>query len=201
MTKELEFFFDFSSPYSYLSSFKVDGLASSGGRVAVWKPFLLGASFKETGNRPLTEQPIKGDYARHDFARVARYQGVDWTFPENFPIATIAAGRIFYWLNGTVGHDAAKEFAVAAFHRYFGEGKDIGARDVCADIAAGLGHDRDAAVAATNDQQWKDRLRAVTEEAIARGVCGAPFFFVDDEGFWGNDRLWMIRKWMNQGGW
>lgn len=199
--KELEFYFDLSSPYSYLASFKVDGLAEGGGRVAVWKPFMLGAAFKETGNKPLTEQGIKGDYAKHDFARLARYQGVDWTLPEKFPVATIAAARIFYWLDETVGHDAAKAFAQAAFHRYFGEGKDIASRESCADMAADLGHDRDAALAATQDRKWKDKLREVTDGAVARGVCGAPFFFVDGEGFWGSDRLWMVRKWMNQGGW
>ena len=99
MTKELEFFFDFSSPYSYLASFKVDDLAEGGGRVAAWKPFMLGATFKHSGNRPLTEQPLKGAYSKHDFDRVARYQGVPWTFPAVFPIATMAAARIFYWLD------------------------------------------------------------------------------------------------------
>lgn len=200
MTKELEFYFDFSSPYSYLASFKVDDLAKGGGRVAVWKPFLLGASFKESGNRPLTEQPLKGDYSKHDFARVARYQNVPWTFPETFPIPTMAAARIFYWLDSE-DPEKAKAFAKAAFHRYFGDGIDVTTRDVCADIAASLGNDRDAALAATNDPRWKDKLREVTEGAIKRGVCGAPFIFVDDEGFWGNDRLWMVRKWMQQGGW
>jgi 2-hydroxychromene-2-carboxylate isomerase len=200
VTKELEFYFDFSSPYSYLASFKVDELAEKGGRVAVWKPILIGVAFKESGNQPLISQPLKGEYAKHDFARVARFQEVPWTFPEKFPIPTQAAARIFYWLDADDG-DKAKAYAKAAFHRYFGEGRDIRARETAAEIAAELGHDYEAALAATDDQVWKDKLRAMTDQAIERGVCGAPFFFVDGEGFWGNDRLWMVKKWMQRGGW
>ena len=198
--KELDFYFDFSSPYSYLASFKVDELAEKGGRVAVWKPILIGAAFKESGNKSLIEQPMKGEYSKNDFARVARYQGVEWTLPERFPILTAAAARIFYWLDAD-DPAAAKAFAQTTFQRYFGHGKDIMAKDACADIAAGLGHDRDAALAATGDARWKDKLRTMTDAAIQRGVFGVPFFFVDDEGFWGNDRLWMVKKWMQQGGW
>ena len=88
-TNSLEFFFDFSSPYSYFASLKVDPMAEKEGRSAVWKPVLIGAAFKQTGGRPLADVPIKGDYARHDWERMARFQDAPWQLPDPFPIEVV----------------------------------------------------------------------------------------------------------------
>ncbi|MCP5367327.1 MAG: 2-hydroxychromene-2-carboxylate isomerase [Hyphomicrobiales bacterium] len=200
MTTPIEFWFDFSSPYSYLAMDKVEEVAQGAGREVVWRPFLLGAVFKETGNRPLTQQPIKGDYARHDCPRVARYLDMPWTWPDPFPIATMAAARAYYWIERE-DPDTARKFARLAFNTYFGKGIDITPAEVVVNIAAGCNVDPAALEPALSDPAVKQALKDRTAEAVERGVCGAPFFFVDGEPFWGSDRLWMVKKWLRTGGW
>ena len=200
VTTDIEFFFDFSSPYGYLASFKADDLGAGTDRCVVWKPIMIGAAFRATGNLPLNEQPLKGDYSRHDWERVARFMEVPWVMPDPFPITTLAAARAFYWLDDG---DAplAKRFTRAAFAAYFGAGRDITSAEAVTDVAAPLGVDRRGLLAAVQDPAIKDRLKRETDGALARGVIGSPYFIVDGEGFWGSDRLWMVRRWIKSGGW
>ena len=200
MANAIEFYFDFSSPYGYFASVRIDDLAARFGRRVAWKPIMIGAAFKESGNRPLVEQPIKGDYSRHDWRRLARLLDVAWVLPEPFPIATLAAARAFWWL--AEGDAAlAKRFARAAFHAYFADGRDISKAETVAEVAASLDIDGPALLAAVRDPAIKERLKRETDEAIKRGVFGSPFVFVDGEGFWGADRLWMVERWLERGGW
>ena len=199
MANAIEFYFDFSSPYGYFASVRIDDLAARFGRRVAWKPIMIGAAFKESGNRPLVEQPIKGDYSRHDWRRLARLLDVAWVLPEPFPIATLAAARAFWWL--AEGDAAlAKRFARAAFHAYFADGHDISKAETVAEVAASLDIDGPALLAAVRDPAIKERLKRETDEAIKRGVFGSPFVFVDGEGFWGADRLWMVERWLERGG-
>lgn len=195
MSDVLEFFFDFSSPYGYFASLRVDALAEGGGRRAVWRPFMLGVAFKETGNRPLGDQPLKGDYCRYDWQRMSRLMGVPWVLPDPFPIATLAASRAFYWLDDR-DSAIAKDFAKGAYHAYFGEGRDIREADVLAAIAEPLGVDPGEMLPALSEPAAKQRLKDETARALDRGVCGSPFIIVDGEPFWGSDRLWMVKKHM-----
>lgn len=196
----IDFYFDFSSPYAYFASHRIDALAAEFGRQVAWRPILLGPAFKASGNARLIDQPLKGAYARHDWERVARLTGVPYRLPDPFPVATMAAGRAFYAL---AARDAAqaKAFARAVFAAYFAEGRDITARETVAAIAAGIGLDKGEILAFTEDPVWKQRLKDETEAAVARGVFGAPFVFVGDEGFWGWDRLEMVAEWLRRGGW
>ncbi len=200
MAGAIDFYFDFSSPYGYFASVQVDALAAEFERAVAWKPIMIGAAFKETGSRPLVEQPIKGDYCRHDWQRLARLLDVPWVLPEPFPIATLAAARAFWWL---AERDAAlaQSFAHAAFGAYFADGRDISATATVAEVAASLDIDGPALLAAVQDPAIKERLKQETDAAIARGVFGSPFLFVDGEGFWGADRLWMVKRWLERGGW
>ena len=126
--------------------------------------------------------------------------GVPWTMPDTFPIATLAAARAFYWLDD--GDPAlARKFARAAFHAYFGEGRDITEAETVADIAEPLGIDKDALLSAVQDPAIKERLKIETTQALEAGVFGSPFVIIDGEPFWGSDRLWMIRRWLKSGGW
>ena len=200
MTKTIEFYFDFSSPYAYFASHKIDALAERFERKAVWKPVMLGPVMKKTSNVPLASQPLKIDYSRHDWERMGRYMEVPWVLPDPFPIATLSAARAFYWLNAD-DPELAKRLAKAAFNAYFGEGKDISSAGMVADLAELLGVDSNALLNAVNDPAVKERLKSETNQAIELGMCGAPFFMVDDEPFWGSDRLWMIKKWLESGGW
>ena len=200
MAAELEFYFDFASPYGYLASHRIDALAERHGRTVAWKPFMVGAAFKVTGSGPLVGTPIKGAYAGRDLARTARRLGVPLQFPVGFPHATLAPARAYYWLAET---DAAvaKDFARAAYHAYFGDGRDVSRPDLTAEIAAAVGAEADALLDAIQRPAIKERLKAATDEAIERGVFGSPFVFVDDEPFWGHDRLDEVEAWLESGGW
>ncbi len=200
MSDPVLFYFDFSSPYGYFAAQKIDETVADFDREVTWKPMMLGAAMKETGNIPLAQQPIKGDYCRRDWDRLARYMEVPWTMPDTFPIATLAAARAFYWLDDG-DPPLARKFARAAFHAYFGEGQDITEAETVADIAEPLGIDRDALLSAVQDPAIKERLKIETTQALEAGVFGSPFVVIDGEPFWGSDRLWMIRRWLKSGGW
>src|SRR5882724_11406653 len=118
MTKPIDFYFDFSSPYGYFASARIDDIAGRHGRTVTWRPILLGAVFKITGQQPLPTIPLKGTYAKRDLERCARLFGLPFRFPTNFPIASTAASRAFYHL---AENDAAlaRKLARALYAAYF----------------------------------------------------------------------------------
>jgi 2-hydroxychromene-2-carboxylate isomerase len=198
----IEFFFDFSSPYGYLASTQIDALAARHGRTVAWRPMMLGAAFKETGSRPLLQVPLKGPYLLRDVPRMARLFGVPYTEPDlsTFPLRALAAARACLWLEDA-DPALAKRLAQAILRRYWGEGQDVARPEQVAELAAPLGVDQAALLAAVNDPAIKQRLKEQTDAAVARGVFGSPFFFVDGEPFWGADRLDQVERWLAQGGW
>ncbi|HUL08041.1 MAG TPA: 2-hydroxychromene-2-carboxylate isomerase [Candidatus Acidoferrum sp.] len=200
MPEPIEFYFDFSSPYGYLASTRIDALAEKHGRSVTWRPFLLGVAFKATGQQPLVEQPLRGPYHRRDFARSARLLGVRFQLPEPFPFPSLAACRAFYWLTDR-DPALAKALARAVYHAAFGLGRDMRAAEAVAEAAQPLGIDPAALLAAINDPPVKERLRVETEAALARGVFGSPFIIIDGEPFWGHDRLEQVDRWLATGGW
>lgn len=199
MSEPIEFYFDFSSPYSYLASELIDGLAAKYGRKVKWRPMLLGAAFQKTGQPLLVNVPLKGEYSMRDFSRSARYYGVPFKFPAKFPMATIAAARAYYWLHGQ-DCQKARDFARAVFRAYWVDGRDISDAAVVLDIAAALGIERNALAEGIATPAIKEKLKAETDGAIARGMFGAPYIMVDGEPFWGADRLPQIEKWLETGG-
>ena len=196
----MDFYFDFASPYAYFASGQVDAIAARHGRQVAWRPFMLGQAFAQTGMRPATEPPLRGDYVRHDLARTARRLGLPFVLPEGFPMFALAPSRVYYWL---LDRDAAlaKEFAIGVFDGYFGQGRNMADVEAVADVAAGLGVARDVAGAAAGDPAIKARFKAETDAALAKGAFGSPYFIVDGEPFWGADRLDQIDQWLETGGW
>lgn len=198
MTDPIDFYFDYSSPYGYIAAMKIDDLAAHYGRGVNWKPILLGAAFKVTGAQPLPMLPLKGDYAKRDIARSARFHGIKFNYPSKFPIASQAPARAFYWL-----HDRdpglAKELAKTLYQAYFVDDRDISGPEVTAEVAATLGLGRDEVLAALNDPAVKDRLKNEVDAAIKRGVFGSPYFIIDGEPFWGVDRFDQIERWLGKG--
>ncbi|MBO6782370.1 MAG: 2-hydroxychromene-2-carboxylate isomerase [Alphaproteobacteria bacterium] len=196
----IEFFFDFNSPYGYIAAHKIDDLAAKHGRSVDWKPFLLGAVFKVTGSQPLPEVPMKGDYSRHDFARSARYHGVPFNPPADMPFSPVAASRAVYWAKA---QDPAKgrDMALALYTACLAEGNEIASPDGVVAVAAKAGFDADAVAEGIQDPAVKEQLKIVTDDAISRNIFGSPFFVVDGEMFWGADRLDMVDKWLETGGW
>jgi len=200
MTSPIDFYFDFSSPFSYFAAHKIDAIAEANGRTVNWKPILLGPVFKATGGSSPVSYPAKGAYSIHDCERMARFMDLSWKMPEQFPILSVAAARAFYWVNDK-DPDQARLLAKTLFQKYYGQGEDITSAEVVADSAAALFADRDEVLAAIADPVIKQRLKDETSNAIEQGVFGAPYFIVDGEGFWGSDRLWMVKKWLQRGGW
>ena len=200
MSTAIEFWFDFSSPYGYLASQKIEALAAKHGRTVDWHPMLLGVAFKQSGMAPLTQIPLKGDYSKRDFARSARFHGAaDFRMPAMFPIPSQAPARIVLW---TKDRDPALATKVikALYRAYFADGLDISNPDIAADVAAKAGVDRAEARAAVDDPGIKEALRREVDGAIGRGVFGSPFVFVDGEPFWGLDRFDQIDRWLATGG-
>jgi 2-hydroxychromene-2-carboxylate isomerase len=200
MTQTIDFYFDFSSPYGYLASTRVDALALKHGVAVEWRPFLLGAVFKLTGAGPLPSIPIKGDYALHDWARGARRYGVPFHMPAQFPFGTVTACRAYYHVRQTDPAGAVK-LAKALFHAAFGEGRDICPVEAVGAIAEAHGFDAEDILAGIQSAPVKELLKREVEHAIGRGVFGSPFFMVDGEGFWGDDRLDEVAEWLDRGGW
>jgi 2-hydroxychromene-2-carboxylate isomerase len=196
----VDFYFEFSSPYGYIASQIAEDTEKRIGRPMKWRPMLLGPVFKVTGQVPLTEVPLKGDYSKRDFVRSARLHKVPFAQPEKFPIGTVAAVRAFYWTQDQ-DERKARELAKALYRAYFVEGRDIGAPATVVDIAASVGLDRDAVTKALEDPAVKERAKKEVDAAVGAGVFGSPFFIVDGEPFWGVDRLPMLEEWVRRGGW
>ena len=204
MTAQLEFYYDYSSPYGYLASERIEAIVARHNRTIIWRPVLLGAVFKVTGGEPLIQTPLKGEYSMMDFARSAREHNLDYRHPSAFPIASVAASRATLWLrNNEDAELAAKTGALvhALYRAYFFHSRDITSVDTIAEEATGLGIDGAALKSGLADQNVKDALRDEVEHANRKGVFGSPTMIVDGEKFWGHDRLEQLDRWLETGAW
>ena len=200
MAGAIDFYFDFSSPYGYLAAEMIEALGQRCGRAVNWHPILLGVVFKSTGGQPLTMAPMKGPYSARDMRRCAAFYDVPFHMPTMFPIATQNPARAALWMQQN--HPAhAKKFILELFRAFFRGDRDISKVDVIGDIATGLGYSAEEVTTAMQSDVIKNQLKANVEAAIAKGVFGAPFFIVDDEPFWGADRLPMLEQWLTKGAW
>jgi len=200
MAGAIDFYFDFSSPYGYLAAEMIEDIGQRCGRAVNWHPMLLGVVFKSTGGQPLTLAPMKGPYSELDMRRSAAFYGVPFNMPSVFPIATQNPARAVLWMQQH--HPAhAKQFTLDLLRAFFRSNRDISKLDVVGDVAAGLGYNATDVIAAAQSDDIKNQLKANVETAISHGVFGSPFFIVDNEQFWGADRLPMLERWLTQGAW
>jgi 2-hydroxychromene-2-carboxylate isomerase len=197
-TRPIDFYFDFSSPYSYIASEWIEALAARHGRTVSWKAILLGATFQAAELKSPVSHPIKREYSMHDFERSARFAGVPLKLPATFPIPTQNAARIFWWLHDQRA-ETASHWARHCLRAYFARGVDLSDAARLRELAEQFGAGADAAEVVWNDPVWKLRLKTENEAAIAAGVFGAPFFIIDGEPFWGNDRRAQIERWLEKG--
>ena len=193
MSKQIEFFFDFGSPTTYLAYTQLPELASDSGAEIVWRPMLLGGVFKATGNTSPVTVPAKGRWMTDDIGRWAQRYGVPFEFNPHFPINTLALMR------GAAGlqmrqPDAFARYVDAMFRAMWVAPRNLGDPAVLAATLTEAGFDAAAFTALVGDPEVKARLVANTEEAVARGVFGAPTCFVDERMFFGQDRLDFIRE-------
>lgn len=197
MSKTIDFYYDYSSPYGYLASMYIEQLASDIGRTVNWYPVLLGPMFKITGSRPPANTALKGKYSVHDFARSAELFDVPYQHPAEFPIATVAAARATIFLRHK-HPELVGEFTKQTYAQFFAHGKDIRDVAVLAALAKDLGADPEEMQQALADQKIKDELKQDIDQAIDRGVFGSPFMLIDNEAFWGFDRFEHIRRWVKK---
>ena len=192
MAKHVEFYFDVGSPYSYLAYKALPGIAAAHGAQIVWRPMLLGGVFKATGNRSPVENPAKGKWMHQDLQRWAQRYSVAFNHNPSFPINTLTLmrGAVGMQAQGPIFH----KYMDAIFHAMWGEPRNLGAADELAAVLRQAGIDVDAFQSLVNDPAVKEQLKKNTEEAVARGVFGAPTFFVGDELHWGQDRLEFVAQ-------
>ncbi|MGF6573205.1 2-hydroxychromene-2-carboxylate isomerase [Paraburkholderia sp. GAS333] len=185
---DIEFWFDFGSNYSYLSVMRIEARALAHGVNIRWRPFLLGPVFRDLGfeNSPFVLQKEKGAYVWKDMERQCRKYGIALTRPSTFPRAALLAMRV-----ALLG---AEEQWIGAWCRKimqlnFADDRDIGSIEVVTEALEELGLPAQQIIADAQSDANKLCLREQTAAAAARGIFGAPTFFVGDEMFWGNDRL------------
>ena len=187
MTKTVEFFYDFGSPTVYLAATQLPDIAASVGAPIDWRPMLLGGVFKSTGNQSPVVVPAKAAYMNNDLKRFAKRYGVPFRFNPHFPINTLALMR------GAVAYQddavAASTYRDAIFTAIWVEARNLNEPDVIGQVLSDAGLDPAELMNRIGQQTVKDQLIANTEEAVNRGVFGAPTFFVGEQMFFGQDRL------------
>ena len=191
--KNVEFWFDFGSPASYLAWTQMPKLAAETGAAIQYKPMLLGGVFQATGNHSPATIPAKGSYIFQDFARFADDYGVPLRMNPAFPINTLVLMRMAV---GLQLRDPSRflAFCDAAFKAIWVDAMNLNDAAVTATALDHAGFDPAELLALANDPEVKEQLKQLTQTAVARGVFGAPTFFVGDQMFWGQDRIHFVKK-------
>jgi 2-hydroxychromene-2-carboxylate isomerase len=185
MARTVEFFFDYGSPWSYMGYTQLPKLEAESGAAVVLRPMLLGGVFKATGNHAPLEVPAKFAWMGKDLARFAKRYGVEFRRNPHFPIITVTLMR---GAVAAAAQDRLPAYSTAVFRAIWVDGLNMNDRGVVVEVLARSGFDPEQLLAATETQAVKDKLRADTEEAVRRGVFGAPTYFVGEEMFFGQDR-------------
>ncbi|HKW52443.1 MAG TPA: 2-hydroxychromene-2-carboxylate isomerase [Stellaceae bacterium] len=191
----VEFWYEFASPYSYLAAARIERLAAGSLIGLVWRPFLLGPILAQRAHDPSPFQnptPAQRRYRWRDVQRLCAAEALPLRHPSTYPRNGLLAARVAL-IAAAEGWGPA--FTRAVYHANFAEDRDIAAQAVIADILAALGRDVAAVLERAKSAENKAKLKAQGEEAVRRGVFGAPSFLVGDELFWGNDRLDTALAW------
>ncbi len=193
MGKKLEFFYDCSSPWTYLAFSKIEDVARRHQADLIWRPILVGGVFNavnpsvyETRQRPVKP---KARYYAKDLQDWARLYGLKIGQPSVFPVNSVKAMR-----GAFVAHEHGKisPYSRCVFEQYWGEDRDISRDEVLREIVGMVGLDPDEFFEKISSQEYKDKLKRNTDELIERGGFGSPTIFVDGEMFFGNDRLVLV---------
>ena len=193
MGKQVEFFFDVGSPTTYLAWTQLPAICAEAGAALVYRPMLLGGVFQATGNASPATVPAKGRYMDVDMARFAGRYGVPLASNPFFPINTLTLMR------GATGAqlrapDRFQAYLAGVFNAMWIAPQNLNDPATAAAALAAAGFDPAEVMGWANDADVKAALRATTEEAVARGVFGAPTMFVGDQMFFGQDRLDFVRE-------
>jgi 2-hydroxychromene-2-carboxylate isomerase len=186
MARTLQFYFDYGSPYSYLADTQVEAIAKRAGAALARKPMLLGGVFKATGNASPMTVALKSKWSAFDLPMWARHYGVPFNRNPYFPVNTLALmrGAAAAEIDGVF-----EQYHPAMYKAMWVDGRDLNDINVVAGVLTEAGLDARKFGQRIQDQDVKDRLKATTDDAVGRGVFGAPTMFVEDMMFFGNDRL------------
>lgn len=191
MTKTVEYFYDYVSAASYFSHFVLPKIGEKAGATLVHRPMFLGGVMQATGNRPPAMVIPKGVWMNQDLGRWAKKWGHEFNANPHFPVNTLAAMRGACALLDDPIFAAYDDAMTNAVWR---DAKNLGDPAVMAEIVSGLGLDPVGFAEMVKEQKWKDMLKANTDEAVERGVFGAPAMFVGDDLYFGQDRLFMVAE-------
>jgi 2-hydroxychromene-2-carboxylate isomerase len=197
MPRAIEFFFDYGSPYSYLANAVLPDLARRNAAELVYRPMLLGAVFKATGNQSPMMEPVtaKRAYGGRALQRTAALYGVPFASNPHFPINTLALMR-----TAVAAQRAGvfERFHAAIYPAFWVKGQDLGDAAVVADVVGAAGLDAAQLADLSDTRDVKDALRATTEDAVARGAFGAPSLFFAGELYFGVDHLPFLERALQQ---
>lgn len=193
MTKTVEFYFDVGSPAAYLAWMRMPELCRATQASLVYKPMLLGGVFQATGNQSPMMIPAKGRYMMGDLERFAARDGTPFSHNPFFPINTLLLMR------GATALQMRDEsrfvpYVDAMYRAIWVEAQGMNDPAVVAAVLQSSGFDPSQLLEMANDPEVKERLKVVTQDAVARGVFGAPTFFVGGQMFWGQDRLDFVKQ-------
>lgn len=200
--RQIAFWYEFASPYSYVAASRIERLAHDRGLAITWQPLLLGPIFSRRENNATPFQNsgvVQNRYRRRDVERLCALEGLPLSWPTRYPRSGLIAARVALV---AIDEGWGPAFSRAIYHANFVEDREISDVPVVAEIVDRLGHGADGVLARAQAPENKARLAAQVESAIANGIFGAPSFMVDRELFWGNDRLeqaleWAVRPWLS----
>ena len=196
MSKKVEFFFDVGSPASCLAWTQLESIAQRANAKIIWRPMLLGAVFQAVGNTSPAAIPAKGAYMLKDLQRFSNIYGVPFNFNPFFPLNTM------HLMRGATAYLEEPEFQTylaAVFNALWTEKLNMESPEVVAAVLTKAGLDTTDFMDRISESEVKERLKDTTEEAVTRGVFGAPSFFVNGEMFFGQDRLSFVETALKDG--
>lgn len=191
--KSVEFYFDLGSPYSYLAYYRLLQMAEQQEIQIVYKPILLGGVFKATGNRSPIEIPVKGAYSILDMQRWAEYYQIPMQMNPHFPMNTLTLMRILTGVQ-LLHLEKFEQVLKLLFDAMFGTPQNLNEPTVLAEVLKPSGFSVEDIMSMVQSDVVKQKLITETEQAIQRGIFGAPTFFVGDEMYWGQDRLHFVKQ-------
>ena len=195
--KSVEFYFDLGSPYSYLAYYRLLQIAEQQEIQIVYKPILLGGVFKATGNRSPIEIPVKGVYSILDMQRWAEYYQIPMQMNPHFPMNTLTLMRILTGVQ-LLHVEKFEQVLKLLFDAMFGTPQNLNEPNVLAEVLKPSGFSVEDIMSMVQSDVVKQKLITETEQAIQRGIFGAPTFFVGDEMYWGQDRLHFVEQALNK---
>ncbi len=199
LSSKFQFWYDFASPYAFLSAMRIEELSKPSGVEVEWRPFLLGPIFRSHGwdTSPFNIYEAKGRYMWRDVARRSARYGVAFRKPSEFPRNGVLASRVALAFGD---HERRVLFSKLVFSASFTEDRDISQEPVIASLLESLGEEAGNILTSAVSGENAGRLRLATEEATGKGIFGAPSFLAGEELFWGDDRLEDALEWFARAG-